>query len=276
MRAVHAWLFQDVYEWAGRYRVVDVAKEGSVFAPHRNGIDAVLTAMARHNARVPWERLDRDDTVTCAATTIALLNYAHPFREGNGRTTKAFLERLTALGRFTMRWSAVTPRQWSTACAHAMPAPGTMRTRPGELRPALEQIIQPRDATTSSTRASRIPTLVMPPPDQRRPGPPGHPASCRATRPRRRHSSVLTTPRLAPLPRRPRAPRPRAMMGRPSLRRITPDTSRLFDGASIHRKEVRGLCASVRRATRLPGAQDSAGPRRGARSLARSQPSPGS
>ena len=80
-------------------------------------------------------------------------------------------ERLTALGRFTMRWSAVTPRQWSTACAHAMPAPGTMRTRPGELRPALEQIIQPRDATTSSTRASRIPTLVMPPPDQRCPGP---------------------------------------------------------------------------------------------------------
>lgn len=171
VRAVHARLFQDVYEWAGRYRVVDVAKEGSVFASHRNGIDAVLTAMARHNARVPWERLDRDDTVTCAATTIALLNYAHPFREGNGRTTKAFLERLTALGRFTMRWSAVTPRQWSTACAHAMPAPGTMRTRPGELRPALEQIIQPRDATTSSTRASRIPTLVMPPPDQRRPGP---------------------------------------------------------------------------------------------------------
>ena len=171
VRAVHTWLFQDVYEWAGRYRVVDVAEEGSVFAPHGAGIDAVLTAMARHNARVPWERLDRDDTVTCAATTIALLNYAHPFREGNGRTTKAFLERLTALGRFTMRWSAVTPRQWGTACAHAMPAPGTMRTRPGELRPALEQIIQPRDATTSSTRASRIPTLVMPPPDQRRPGP---------------------------------------------------------------------------------------------------------
>ena len=86
VRAVHAWLFQDVYEWAGRYRVVDVAKEGSVFASHRNGIDAVLTAMARHNARVPWERLDRDDTVTCAATTIVLLNYAHPFR---GRATAA-------------------------------------------------------------------------------------------------------------------------------------------------------------------------------------------
>ena len=34
-------------------------------------------------------------------------------------------ERLTALGRFTMRWSAVTPRQWSAACAHAMPAPGS-------------------------------------------------------------------------------------------------------------------------------------------------------
>ena len=171
VRAVHAWLFQDVYEWAGRYRVVDVAKEGSVFASHGAGIDAVLTAMARHNARVPWGRLDRDDTVTCAATTIVLLNYAYPFREGNGRTTKAFLERLTALGRFTMRWSAVTPRQWSTACAHAMPAPGTMRTHPAALRPALEQIIQPRDAATSSTRASRIPALVMPPPDQRRPGP---------------------------------------------------------------------------------------------------------
>lgn len=33
-------------------------------------------------------------------------------------------ERLAALGRFTMRWSAVTPRQWSTACAHAMHAQG--------------------------------------------------------------------------------------------------------------------------------------------------------
>lgn len=162
VRAVHAWLFQDVYEWAGRYRTVDIAKKGSVFAPHGAGIDAVLTTMARHNARVPWERLDRDDLVACAARTLALLNYAHPFREGNGRTTKAFLDRLTADSAYTLSWSAVTPAQWNKACRHAMPLPGSTRTRPASLEPVLARIIRPRNGGPEVSRVRRIFNLAAP------------------------------------------------------------------------------------------------------------------
>ena len=179
VRAIHAWLFQDVYEWAGRYRTVDIAKEGSVFAPHGAGIDAVLTTMTRHNARVPWEQLDRGDLVACTARTIALLNYAHPFREGNGRTTKAFLDRLTAAGAYTMSWSAVPLAQWNEACRHAMPLPGSARTRPASLEPVLARIIRPRNEGPGVSRARGIFNLAMPAGRRQAASSPGRPPAPR-------------------------------------------------------------------------------------------------
>lgn len=162
VRAIHRHLFQDVYDWAGQYRVVDIAKADSVFAHYDGGIQAALEAMTRHNRAVPWSRLNRDDMIACAATTIATLNHAHPFREGNGRTSRALLERLAAPAGFTMRWRALTPQQWADVCARAMPRPGTTRTRPSELHEALGRIIQPTPLDPSLERIRTLTRLITP------------------------------------------------------------------------------------------------------------------
>ncbi|CAM3211141.1 Fic family protein [Actinomyces slackii] len=166
VRAVHHHLFQDIYPWAGQYRTVNMGKEASLFATAPDGITRALAAMTRHNIRVPWARLDRDDTITCTAWTIALLNYAHPFREGNGRTTKAFIDRILIPTRYQVNWASIDPDTWNRASQDAMPQPGTTRPRPQVLAVVLTHALQHRPTTVADAaleRARHIYQMLQPP-----------------------------------------------------------------------------------------------------------------
>jgi cell filamentation protein len=56
-----------------------------------------------------WESLDRESFAARAAAVFALLNQAHPFREGNGRMSKVFMEQVAERSRFTLDFTRVTP-----------------------------------------------------------------------------------------------------------------------------------------------------------------------
>lgn len=92
LRAIHRHLFQDVYDWAGEIRTVGVAKGNESFCPPLN------IAQPMHHVAAEVYRLKRLKLVapTELAKTIAYLydyvNYAHPFREGNGRSTREFFD----------------------------------------------------------------------------------------------------------------------------------------------------------------------------------------
>lgn len=96
---IHAFLFQDVYWWAGEVRTVDLSKKHFVdgedvthFAPAREierrmrDLDAKLKASDYLRGR------DRPTFARDAASLFVALNNLHPFREGNGRTQRFFLE----------------------------------------------------------------------------------------------------------------------------------------------------------------------------------------
>lgn len=107
LKAIHGYIFQDVYEWAGHTRnetpIVDgqrvepiggLSKGGTSFLPGSRiemGLDEALKPIrdpqALRNA-APEEFADR------AAKVLSELNYVHPFREGNGRTQEAFVSEL--------------------------------------------------------------------------------------------------------------------------------------------------------------------------------------
>ena len=81
-QTIHRILFQDVYEWAGEIRSVQLAKGGTVFAMPKH----IQTEAGRLFATLGDENisaLPRDQFVTRLAYYFGELNVLHPFRDGN-------------------------------------------------------------------------------------------------------------------------------------------------------------------------------------------------
>lgn len=93
---IHKHLFQDIYAWAGKNRIVEISKEGKQFSPTShfgNAFRYIDTLIAE------FRRIPKDNKKRLAGKLAEILdnvNYLHPFREGNGRTQREFL-RLLAL-----------------------------------------------------------------------------------------------------------------------------------------------------------------------------------
>jgi len=90
---LHGRLFGDLYSWAGTLRTVNMSKGSTDFAHYGDAIDMV-DAVARDVRAWAGQPILRDDAVALCARTFAQVNMAHPFREGNGRATRAFIHML--------------------------------------------------------------------------------------------------------------------------------------------------------------------------------------
>ena len=94
--AIHKYLFQDVYEWAGEKRTVEISKEGNQFFP-TNYFDTALEYIDK--LIVDYRKCNAEDKKELSCKLAAILdtvNHLHPFREGNGRAQREFI-RILAL-----------------------------------------------------------------------------------------------------------------------------------------------------------------------------------
>ena len=90
-RAIHKHLFQDVYDWAGKIRVVRISKGGSMFC-YPESIDREMSKLFSTLAgQKQFKGTTPDEFSIKAAHFLADLNAIHPFREGNGRTQLTLL-----------------------------------------------------------------------------------------------------------------------------------------------------------------------------------------
>lgn len=78
---IHAHLFGDIYKFAGQIREVNIAKGGFRFAPVM-----YLEASLKHIDSMPQSTFDQ------IVEKYVEMNVAHPFREGNGRSTRIWLD----------------------------------------------------------------------------------------------------------------------------------------------------------------------------------------
>lgn len=159
LRAIHRHLFQDVYPWAGEFRTVDIFKgAGRGFAEVRSGeIERYLSDVRRLVVGVAWEHLDRAAFGDHAAEVFAYLNQAHPFREGNGRTSKVFMEHVAEQSRFTLDYAVVSPEAWNQASMLSGPDLFSYEPVPDMLVPVFRAIARDRtgNQTTHVDGASR-------------------------------------------------------------------------------------------------------------------------
>jgi cell filamentation protein len=107
LRAFHWTIFSDVYPWAGQLRTVLIVKAGGSFClPHE--IEPTAAAIFGRLAAAGHLRgRDRAAFVDGLTALLAEVNALHPFREGNGRTQRAFLGQLARDAGYRLRWEGV-------------------------------------------------------------------------------------------------------------------------------------------------------------------------
>lgn len=83
---IHKYLFQDIYDWAGEFRKVNISKENKPFLPLQAFEKASLyMEQLIHNVTIADSK---ELLIHALAQLLDNLNYMHPFREGNGRTQR--------------------------------------------------------------------------------------------------------------------------------------------------------------------------------------------
>lgn len=89
LRHIHGCIFGELYEWAGRWRTVQISKPGAIW-PAAQHLDQSMVSFERDVlAKFPPEALTDDETFCVASSEIQGEFLAiHPFREGNARTIK--------------------------------------------------------------------------------------------------------------------------------------------------------------------------------------------
>ena len=81
LQAIHKYLFQDIYDFAGELRTVNIAKGNFRFAPLM-----YLQAALENIDKMPQSNFDE------IVEKYVEMNVAHPFREGNGRSMRIWLD----------------------------------------------------------------------------------------------------------------------------------------------------------------------------------------
>lgn len=131
LKAIHAHLFSDLYDWAGHYRTVNISKTASDrrtnhFGDHAS-MDTYLRQVRIAVDATSWTRLPDDRLAHHLADVHTRLNFAHPFREGNGRATRFFMHHLAEHSGSELDFGRIPRDTWNSASAATFVHPHGLR-----------------------------------------------------------------------------------------------------------------------------------------------------
>lgn len=105
LQTIHKQLFMDIYDFAGKVRSVNIAKGGFRFVPAMYLLDALIQI-----ERMPQSTFDE------IIEKYVEMNVAHPFREGNGRSTRIWLDLILKKElQLVVDWSKVNKEDYLSA-----------------------------------------------------------------------------------------------------------------------------------------------------------------
>lgn len=105
LQAIHKQLFMDICDLAGKVRSVNIAKGGFRFVPAMYLLDAL-----KQIERMPQSTFDE------VIEKYVEMNVAHPFREGNGRSTRIWLDLILKKElQLVIDWSKVNKEDYLSA-----------------------------------------------------------------------------------------------------------------------------------------------------------------
>lgn len=119
LQTIHKHLFQDIYEWAGEIRTVEINKGAQQFQFRQY----ITTGMQDVHSRIKkanyLQGLNIKGFARKAGEIIGDVNYVHPFREGNGRTQLQYLKQLGERAGYRLDLRKLEKDKWLEASRQA-------------------------------------------------------------------------------------------------------------------------------------------------------------
>lgn len=159
IKAIHAHLFGEVYEWAGQIRADELQRPdqdpnqpGHAFMP-KDAIEPQSAALFAMLEPGRLGELDRVDQVERLAQLYNAVNVIHPFFDGNGRTNRLFLADVAAAADLAIDWSRFADQNAVMAQA--------FETGPAVIAEALAGCIVERDIDPQRFAVARASVLTV-------------------------------------------------------------------------------------------------------------------
>ncbi len=113
LKQIHGYIFGGLYDFAGQIRTVNIAKGGYVFAPA-----LYLDGALRHIEKMP------ENTLEDIVKKYVEMNVAHPFMEGNGRSTRIWLDLILKKNlKKCVDWSLIDKKDYLSAMRESVDDP---------------------------------------------------------------------------------------------------------------------------------------------------------
>ena len=106
-RAIHKYLFEDLYDWAGKLRSIDISKKGTQFCRAELLDELCNKCFARLIENNLFKGLTKEGFIDEIVDFYCTTNMLHPFREGNGRTQRIFITQLIRVNGYEFNFSDI-------------------------------------------------------------------------------------------------------------------------------------------------------------------------
>jgi cell filamentation protein len=120
VQAIHRHIFQDVYEWAGEFRTVNISKSGDTFAFCEHIASSLARALAGLQGESNFRGADVELFARRGAYYLGEINAIHPFREGNGRAQREFIRQLGVRNGLMLDWKRISREQMIEASRRSL------------------------------------------------------------------------------------------------------------------------------------------------------------
>ncbi len=108
--SIHYYIFQDVYDWAGKVRTVDIAK-GNRFCNVMYVETQAKEIFESLRKELFLEGLNQQKLARRLAYYFSEINALHPFREGNGRSQREFIRSLALKNGYVLNFSNISAEE---------------------------------------------------------------------------------------------------------------------------------------------------------------------
>jgi cell filamentation protein len=115
LKNIHRHLFGKLYDWAGQERTVDIIKGHSHFARKEFIARESNKIFSKLKTDLYLQNLNHTDFCRKLSFYFNEINAAHPFREGNGRTLRAFFDVLSKRAGYRVYWEKLNAKKYTDA-----------------------------------------------------------------------------------------------------------------------------------------------------------------
>lgn len=107
LNKIHYIMFNQIYEWAGEYRTENISKGSKLFHPVEKFAEAINAISTELSSSLNFSKI---------MNIYNDINHLHPFREGNGRSTRVWINLLLEQTlKMQINWSTITPKVYMNA-----------------------------------------------------------------------------------------------------------------------------------------------------------------